>query len=799
MKFLLVIAAYLLLLSPILAVDKKNIEALRIDKPLTIDGILDEASYLKAMPAGDFVQLQPYNGNPSIQPSQAWIFYDENAIFVGGMLYDSSPDSIFNFLTERDDTGISDYFGVCLDPYNQGQLSYGFYVTSAGVQQDVKTVKSSYGDMEDSSWDAVWESKTRLTDKGWCFEMRIPYSALRFSGKNVGDWGLNMFRNIRRYNSNNSWNFIDRTTSGYIQQEGRLSGLKNIKPPVRLSLSPYLATYLERSNSGLSSMYKGGLDLKYGINESFTLDMMLIPDFGQVQSDDQKLNLSPFELYYSEKRQFFTEGTELFNRASVFYSRRIGSAPKKSPYGFLFEHEIVTSSPNETQLVNATKVSGRTNSGWGVGVLNAMSLPAFSTLKDTITQQERRVQLQPFTNYNVAVVDKTLKNNSFVSLVNTNVTMLGNPFRANVTATEFVLRNKQQTWALSGKGGVSLRGDSSLQSGFSGSLSLDKLKGRFKYGISQSFSDNTYNPNDLGFMKRNNELNTEVSSQYQIVEPFSIFREMSCYTWVDYTRMYEPWAYSNLQSGFFLMMTLKNNYRLNWRGSIQNVSHDYYETRTPGRYLLTPASFQQHFGLRSDWREEVSASIDFGGNKRINSDEFGFDVDLNMGWRIGQHLDLNLNTSFSNQINDRGFYTKVTDDIIFAKRNVRTVSNVVGATYAINNKTSMNLRMRHYWSSAQNKNYEVLQWDGKLRMTPSFTGSDQNYNDLTFDAFFRWVFAPGSEMSVVWKNNGDSFQNNVVDNYFDNLKMCLENQTNSLSLKVLYYIDFNTLKNRLKG
>ncbi|HRZ97708.1 MAG TPA: DUF5916 domain-containing protein, partial [Paludibacter sp.] len=357
---------------------KKSIEAIYINTPISIDANLNENIYATAQPAKDFMQIQPFNGKPSYEPSEVYFFYDNNAIYVGAMLYDKK-DSIFNFLSERDNIGMSDYFGVYFDPYNQGQLAFGFFITPAGVQVDIKASKTSDGDVEDGSWDAVWESKTRITDKGWIVEMRIPYSALRFPKNQVNAWGLNMFRNFRRFSSNNSWNFIDRKVGSFINQEGELTGIKNIKPPVRLSLSPYIATYYEpKSNSGSSQfLYKGGLDLKYGITESFTLDMMVIPDFGQIQSDDKDLNLTPYEIYYDEKRQFFTEGTELFQRGNIFYSRRIGASPKFSADNALKNNEIINYNPSETQLINAVKISGRTNNDWGIGVANAMSLPSY--------------------------------------------------------------------------------------------------------------------------------------------------------------------------------------------------------------------------------------------------------------------------------------------------------------------------------------------------------------------------------------------------------------------------------------
>lgn len=151
---------FLLIAGLLTAQEKKNVQALYITTPIKIDGILDEPAYSQAQAAKDFVQLQPYNGKPAFQPSEVFILYDQTAVYVGGMFYDSAPDSIFNFLSERDNIGMSDYFGIYLDPYNQGQLAYGFFITPAGVQTDLKAIKTSY-DYEDGSWDAVWQSNTQ--------------------------------------------------------------------------------------------------------------------------------------------------------------------------------------------------------------------------------------------------------------------------------------------------------------------------------------------------------------------------------------------------------------------------------------------------------------------------------------------------------------------------------------------------------------------------------------------------------------------------------------------------------------
>lgn len=801
MRFGLCLLICCLLAVNCLAQEKKNVEALYITSPLTIDGVLDEAVYKQAKPAKDFVQIQPYNGKPSFQPLEVYFFYDQNAVYVGAMLYDSAPDSIFNLLTERDNTGMSDYFGVYFDPYNQGQLAYGFFINVAGVQTDIKAVKSD-GDYEDGNWNAVWESKTKITSRGWVVEMRIPYSALRFPEKSVNAWGVNMFRNIRRYNSNNSWNFIDRNVSGFIHQEGQLTGIKDIKPPVRLSLSPYASSYFETSkDSKPTYLFKGGMDLKYGLNESFTLDMMVIPDFGQIQSDDKRLNLSPFELYYDEKRQFFTEGTELFQRGNIFYSRRIGANPKFAASDAATSTEIVDKNPSETQLVNATKISGRTSDGWGVGVLNAMSLPSYATLKDTVSLKSRKVLVQPFTNYNVAVVDKSLKNNSYISLINTNMSMVDNTFMADVIATEFQLRNKAKTFAVKGKGGLSHRGDSEKETGYYAFLGLEKNKGKFQCGVSQNVYSDKYNPNDMGYIQQNNQLLTESYLYYQIVQPFWIIREWWANVWWDYIRMYNPSTLCENMTGFNGNVLFKNNYRIYVNGGFGGNKYDYYEPRVSGRYYYSPYYYWYNVNLNTDSRKPVNFYFHYGGSNQPTTDVFGYWGDASVNVRLGQRLQLTYSLSFNNAYNDRGFVDKNNneDSIFFARRNVDIFENVLSASYAFTNKASFSFRVRHYWSGAKNKDYYLLQDNGTLKPELNYTHDNKNYNAFTIDMMFRWIFAPGSEMTIAWKNSAYEDVSVFRADYFRNLKDTWANQANSLSVKVLYYIDYNSLKKSKKG
>jgi hypothetical protein len=196
------------------------------------------------------------------------------------------------------------------------------------------------------------------------------------------------------------WNPVDPKISGFVNQEGLWTGIEKIEAPVRLSFSPYFSTYVNHypdkdpATKDWSSSVNGGMDLKYGISDAFTLDMTLIPDFGQVQSDNRVLNLTPFEVRYNEYRPFFTEGTELFSKGNLFYSRRVGGEPLHA-YDIddqLSPDEMIVENPLQSKLINATKVSGRTKKGFGLGVFNALTKPMYATVENTITKEKRKVQ-----------------------------------------------------------------------------------------------------------------------------------------------------------------------------------------------------------------------------------------------------------------------------------------------------------------------------------------------------------------------------------------------------------------------
>ena len=456
--------------------DKKVYNIKKIQNPPTIDGDLSDEVWTNLNIANNFSQIHPNNGTPERkhQRTEVKICYDSKNIYFGVMMYDNAPDSILKELSTRDEKmKNADLFGIWLNPFNDGQVEYEFSVTAAGVQADSKISSTSY----DNSWDAVWKSSVKINNKGWVVEIAIPFSQLRFPDDNK-PWSINMGRDIRRSREDYSWNPIDVEYTNYALQAGLLEGIEDVNSPLRLSFMPYASIYADMYDGEATFPYNYGIDLKYGINESFTLDMTLIPDFGQVAADAMVLNLSPFEVKYEEKRQFFNEGTELFNKGGdMFYSRRL-----------------------QDDLLNASKITGRTKNGLGVAVLNAVT---------------NKTDEDPLTNYNVMIFDQAFGNSSSISLMNTHMVQNGKRKDANVTGVFTRINNKENTRTYVGKLKMSQEFEgSNLTKGFAGMLAVGKTNGNYQFDLWSAFEDDKYNPNDLGFLYSNNEITNGLSLSY---------------------------------------------------------------------------------------------------------------------------------------------------------------------------------------------------------------------------------------------------------------------------------------------
>jgi hypothetical protein len=781
---------------------KKTLHTQFCNEKINVDGKLTEAIWAKADIAKDFLMINPDNGKPEPKErrTEVKVVYDNDAIYIGATLYDNEPSKIRKELASRDSDASADIFGVFINGYNDSQQEARFAVSAAGVQTDA--MYTSNGN-QDLSWNAIWDSHVEITNYGWVVEMKIPYAALRFSSEKKQTWGLNFYRDINRDRQQFTWNLIDNKINNESVQAGLLEGIENIDTPTRLFLIPYSSYYLSSNQQQTKGELKGGLDIKYGINVAFTLDAIMIPDFGQTVFDNVVLNLSPFEQQFAENRPFFTEGTDLFNKGNIFYSRRIGGSP--STYANLDTNEEFIKNPSNVNLLNALKISGRTKNGLGIGVLNAVTDKTFAEIQNTVTGDRRKELVEPLANYNVLVLDQRFRKNSSVSLVNTNVTRNGDFRDANVSALVYDLNTKANTFNLSGDFKYSYVNDSralEIKKGHEMSLNFSETSGKFRYSIGTEYYSKSYDPNDLGINYQTHYHDFYANQSYRILNPTKTFNSF-------YIGLNEYVEFDNrtdrLQNASFSLnintVNKKNDYYgygFNFRP--MKIS-DFYEPRSENemKFILQPKYVNPWFYLSTNYNRKFA--VDFNPAVAIvdGKERYNINASITPRYRFSDKLSLSYTFSYNYQNNNIGWAAfDSNSNTIFAKRNRTTFSNSLQGKYSVNNVTNFNLTVRHYWSYALSNELYTLQDDGNLQENTSYsTNQDRYFNSWNLDLSYSWWFAPGSQISVLYRNSstyypGGDFSQDYGQNFTNLFRP--ESLNNTVSISFRYFIDYNRAK-----
>ncbi|HHB78710.1 MAG TPA: hypothetical protein ENK85_05720 [Saprospiraceae bacterium] len=780
----------------------KEFNAVKVSSNFHIDGLAKEADWAKAPVLTDFVQWQGDVGDPSAAKTEVKVLYSDKAVYVFAKLYDQRKD-IRKELAERDDIGNADFFGFFVDPFLSEIDGTEFIVSAAGTQFDAKISQNG----EDNDWDAVWDSAVKIEEDGWSVEFKIPYSAIRFPSKETQDWGINFFRRIQRTKEKSSWNKVNPDIDGFVNQAGRMVGIRHIDAPLRLSATPFITAGIQTSQNGTQYSYGGGGDIKLGLNNAFTLDMTVIPDFSQTRSDEQILNISPFEIYYQERRPFFTEGTALFDKGDIIYTRRIGSQPFH--YGAAFSQGNVKKNPDKSQLINAVKISGRTDKKLGIGFLNAVEARTFATLQDG-----EKFKTNPLTNYNAIVFDQQLKNNSSISIINSNVFREGAAQDANVTALDYDLNNKSKKWGTGGTVAVSrILAPNSTTTGHKLYINAGKRSGKLNYWVDYEETSDQYDQNDFGFLNRNNRKETSAGISYRQNKPKKL-RSYSIHFNSGIEKLYKPNVFTDAWMNLNINTTTKKFFSQGAGFYLEPVNgHDYYEPRSynNSRFFVTPKIFNFWYYFSTDYNRKLAFNtfLNYGKRDEKNAHSQGAEISVlyrfsnRLSWRIGHEFqEQNLFHGYINPNSaSMGFSELHEEDIIFGRRNRKTNVTSLSVSYKLNTNMTFSFFARNYWTQLNTKGYDLLKLDGTLAETP-YKGEDENGQALhnqTFDFFnidfvYRWHFSPGSDLYLTWKNN--AFNNSdQLDKFSSTLSDTFHNKTrNSLTLKVLYYLDYNSLK-----
>src|SRR6266850_1337089 len=423
--------------------------AVPLQGEIHIDGKLDEPIWQTAPVVTDFRQSQPHEGQPATQRTEVRFVFDGAAIYVGARMFDTEGAAgVKTRLVRRDGDPSSDYFQVIFDTYHDHIGRLFFLVNPSGVKNDA----NGLGGGGDDSWDPVWEVKTAIDSLGWTAEMRIPFSQLRYpSTTSEQTWGLQIWRLENRLNENSQWSFWGLTETGGPPRFGHLGGLVITRAPGKAEILPYMV--------GRSSNVPGdpadpfydphaldgrvGADARVLLTSNLTLAATVNPDFGQVEVDPAVVNLSAFETFFQERRPFFVEGAGYFglgglscffcsnvSSLSMISTRRIGRAPQMAAMRDTADRYADV--PENTTILGAAKLTGRTPTGWSIGVLDAVTKREQATVERS-DRSRFGVTVEPFSNYFVGRLAKDLRGGATqLRLMGTSVVRdLSDPFIAD--------------------------------------------------------------------------------------------------------------------------------------------------------------------------------------------------------------------------------------------------------------------------------------------------------------------------------------------------------------------------------
>jgi Domain of unknown function (DUF5916)/Carbohydrate family 9 binding domain-like len=722
---------------------KKQYIATQITVPPVINGVLDDEAWQSGTWAGGFTQNQPYNGQPESQKTEFKILFDENNLYVAIRSYDTSPDSIVNRLTRRDEAD-GDLVGIIIDSFHDLRTGFLFGVSSAGVKYD--QMFTNDGQNQDASWDPNWWVETSVNKDGWVAEMKIPFSQVRFDKSSSDGWGLDVARILYRKNEQTFWQHIPRDAPGLVHLFGELKGLEQIKPRKIFDITPYGVAKTETFQavpenpfqaSGKLSKLNGGLDAKIGVTNNMTMDLTINPDFGQVEADPSVVNLSAYETFFAEKRPFFIEGNNITNfglgigdggvgNDNLFYSRRIGRQPQVYPN---MKDVWYADIPTRTDILGAVKLTGKTKDGFSVGIVEAMTAQEKAEI-DTIGGK-KYATVEPLTNYFVGRVQKDINNGN--TIIGGLFTSTNRELDADVRdalhkaaysgGIDFTQYFKNKNWMLNintafslvegSKKAITNTQESSAHyfqrpdknyaildtnrtslTGAGGRMELMKQNGHWNFLGAVLWKTPGFEINDLGYMRTTDQILSVLWAGYNQFNPKGIYKSF------------------NLNSDVFVInnfggdmvgegyewnanINLKNFWSVNTGGSLSTsmLSSDMLRG---GPMMRLPGSINPRIGFSTDNRKKLVFNVFANGTIGYENSANNLYTELDITYKPTNYLVFTLSPSYNKSYSELQ-YVEQTDyngipRYIFGSIDQKTIST----SLRVNLNLSPNLTLQ-YW------------------------------------------------------------------------------------------------------
>jgi hypothetical protein len=790
-----------------------SLRAHRAESAPAIDGRLDDAVWNTADIATNFKQIEPVEGVPATERTEVRVLYDNTALYIGVRLFDSEPDKIVSRLSRRDDDPDADRFTFYVDGLHDRLTGAAFEVSAAGAQRDSIISNDTN---RDSSWDAVWDAAVSIDKEGWSAELRIPLSQLRFLNAEHQTWGFNVERFIYRKNERDWFLMIPKKESGLASRMADLTDMEGVQPRRAFEIVPYSVARTERIrpqvagnpfNDGSRYFGSAGFDLKYAVKPNVVLNATVNPDFGQVEIDPAVVNLGAFETFFPEKRPFFIEGQQVFsnfgylgannrngfNRSEpdLIHTRRIG----RNPQGFASGDFVDV--PSGTTIFGAAKLTGKTESNWSFGVLDAVT--SEENAKTSTAGVRSSAQVEPSTNYFagrllkefsggraglgtlVTSVNRTLNDDSLRDLL---------PKRANVAGVDgYLFLSPKHNWVVNGRMALSdvagsaksierlqlepqryfQRPDTpgtrfnptrTSMRGWTGDVNLNRNQGSWNINAALWAVSPGFESSDLGFHYDGDRWGTHIAFSKRQINPDRITRDRE----ITIAKFY-VWDYANAKIGDGVMSYSNLTFLNYWSmgGSIAQFRtvQDDRQTRGGPAMLSLPSGFSNLY-LNSDFRKKIVLHFN-GGRSWYEGNGSDSNGSFSVEWKPAPQVSLSSGPSYSYNINDSQ-WVMTKDDAsavatygkryVFGRLQQKQFSMDTRVNVLFTPKMSLQMYMQPlvvvgdyvgFKSLARPKSYDFDPYTDADVGNPDF-----NFKSLRMNAIFRWEWRLGSTLYLAW-------------------------------------------------
>jgi hypothetical protein len=790
---------------------RKQARAVRLTgAPPRVDGRLDEEVWRQGLPITDFVQKEPVEGAEPNERTEVVILYDDAFLYVGLRMFAADPAAIQRNVSRRDvGGGQSEHVWISLDTYHDRRTAYSFGVTAAGGRIDWYHPRDDETDI-DQSFDPVWEAHAVVDSLGWSAEMRIPFSQLRFNAGDEQVWGLNIDRWIPSRNEDDFWIPVPRNVAAWSSRMGELRGIAGIRPSSRVEVLPYAASNATVTSGadpnnpfnpdGRTAEIRAGGDLKLGLGPSMTLQATINPDFGQVEADPAVVNLSAFEVFFDERRPFFTEGSQLLrgNGPNYFYSRRIGASPRGEASGDYVDR------PGFSTILGAAKLTGRTRSGLSIGGLTALTARETARTYDAASAAFGRTEVAPVTGFGVFRAQQEFgPSQSVVGAMITAVrrdvgagSALGAqlPRQAITGGADWNLRWARGSYELGGYLGFShVTGDApaiallqqsprrylqrpdqayatydttrTALDGYAAGLFAGKNSGRhWLWSAGFGVESPGLELNDIGRIGTADGLNANGELRYRETRPGRVFRNFD----ISLNGRNE-WNFGGERQFGEVELDLEATWKNQWVSTatfwVDVRSQDERQTRG-GPTMGTPLSWVTIWALNSNvasktqWRARV-----YYGRNELKGLTYRLSGRLSV--RPGPRWSLSLSPNYLRAIDPRQYVMTVPDPAatatfasryVFAFVDESNWSMPLRFSHAFTPDLTLELYGEPFIASGRFYNHGELAAPGRTDLVP-YTGAtpipDLDFNLASFrsNAVLRWEWRPGSTLFLVWQQN----------------------------------------------